>query len=157
MAEQKFERTMDLASDMAQSWAVLTDVAELASWASIIHSVKEVEHLRSYTAVLEDRVGPFSLRADLSIAVTVLVEGEALDVVASGRDRAASSRIDVEGHLRLSALPDGGTRLTVAGKYAVSGRVATFGAGIVRKKGDAAVEEFFGNAGRVLQATDAEG
>lgn len=150
MTQQRFARTLDVHSDVSRAWQVLTDVQELVTWVSIVHSAREFERLKSYTAVLEDRVGPFHLRADLAIDVTVPVEGEAVDVVASGLDRAINSKIDIEGHLRLAPLPDGGSRLTVTGSYAVTGRAAAMGAGIVRKKGDMAVDEFFANAARTL-------
>lgn len=157
MAQQKFGRTIELSSDVSRAWEVLTDVQELVTWVSVVHSVQEIEYLQSYAAVLEDRVGPFNLRADLSIAVTVPTQGEAIDVVASGRDRAINSKIDIKGHLRLQALPQGGTQLTVNGSYTVTGRAAAMGAGIVRKKGDLAVEEFFANAARALHQTDPAG
>jgi carbon monoxide dehydrogenase subunit G len=153
MALEKFERTIDVSAGPDRAWAVLTDVEELATWVGLIHSVTELERLKSYTAVLEDRVGPFNLRADLSISVDVVEEGTAIHVEASGRDRAINSKIDVAGDLRLAGLPDGGSRLTIAGSYRVSGRATTMGAGIVRRKGDLAVEQFFSNAGRALNST----
>lgn len=153
MALEEFERTIDVSADPGRAWAVLTDVEELATWVGLIHSVTERERLKSYTAVLEDRVGPFHLRADLTIAVDVVEEGSAIHVEASGRDRAINSKIDIAGDLRLAGLPEGGSRLTVAGSYRVSGRAAAMGAGIVRRKGDQAVEQFFTSAGNALNAT----
>jgi uncharacterized protein len=152
VALEKFVRSVDVSSDIGHSWRILTDVEELVSWVQLVHSAKERERLKSYVAVLEDKIGPFSLRADLMIDVKVPDDGVALDVSACGRDRAINSQIDIEGHLRLETLPSGGTRLTVNGSYQVTGRATAMGAGIVRKKGDAAVEQFFVNAVRVLGA-----
>ena len=75
MALEKFERTVDLGSDIERCWSVLTDVEELVSWVGILHSAREIERLLAYTAVLESKVGPFNLRADLAIAVEVIEEG----------------------------------------------------------------------------------
>lgn len=150
MALETFTRTVEVSSAPSHCWSVLTDVAELVSWVRILHSAEESERLRSYTAVLEDRVGPFTLRADLAIEVKVIEEGVAVDVLASGRDRGLNSQIDIEGNLRLEPVSSGGTQLTVAGKYQVTGRATSLGAGVVRKKGDAAVAEFLDNAVRVL-------
>lgn len=150
MALEKFGRTVEVSSGVEQSWRVLTDVEELVTWVRLVHSVKELERLKSYRAELEDSVGPFNLRADLVIDVEVVEEGAAIDVSASGRDRAINSKIDIKGHLRLEPLPSGATRLTVDGSYQVTGRATAMGAGIVRRKGDAAVEQFFANALRVL-------
>lgn len=151
---EKFERSIDLGSDIERCWSVLTDVEELVSWVGILHSAREVERLRSYTAVLESKFGAFNLRADLSIAVEVIEDGTAVAVEASGRDRAINSQIAIEGHLRLAPLPEGGTTLSVSGKYQVTGRATSLGAGIVRKKGDTAVTEFVAGAERALGSAD---
>jgi len=154
VALEKFARTVDLASDIERCWSVLTDVDELVSWVSIVHSAREIERLASYTAVLESKVGPFNLRADLEISVDVIEEGAEVAVKASGRDRAINSKIDIEG--RMSLRPnDGGTTLHVSGKYEVTGRATSLGAGIMRKKGDTAVNEFIAGAKRVLGSADA--
>lgn len=150
MALEKFERIVDLSSDIERCWSVLTDVDELVSWVGIVHSAREIERLASYTAVLESKVGPFNLRADLSIAVDVIEEGTTVAVTASGRDRAINSQIDIEGRMSLASLSGGGTTLSVSGKYQVTGRAASLGAGIMRKKGDKAVSEFIAGAERVL-------
>jgi carbon monoxide dehydrogenase subunit G len=154
VALEKFERTVNLGSDMERCWSVLTDVEELVSWVEVLHSAREVERLRSYTAVLESRVGPFNLRADLSISVDVIEDGTVVAVRANGRDRAINSQIEIEGQLRLAPLPDGGTSLSVSGKYQVTGRATSLGAGIARKKGDAAVNQYVTGAERTLGSAD---
>jgi carbon monoxide dehydrogenase subunit G len=156
MALEKFTRTIDVSVSADRAWQVLTNVEELTSWVGIVHSATELERLKSYTAVLEDRVGPFHLRADLSISVDVLEEGSAIHVEASGQDRAVNSKISILGDLRLTELPAGGCQLTVTGSYQVTGRVASMGGGIVRRKGDLAVEQFFSGAIRALGTSDKE-
>jgi uncharacterized protein len=149
---ETFAKTISVAAEPRRAWEVLTNVQELATWVGIIHSATEIEPLKSYSAVLQDRVGPFNLRADLSINVAVVEDGTAIDVHASGRDRALDSKIDIEGNLRLAGAPSGGSQLSVQGSYQVTGRAVAVGAGIVRKKGDLAVEQFVSNALRVLGA-----
>ncbi|QLQ09210.1 MAG: hypothetical protein HZY75_01000 [Nocardioidaceae bacterium] len=150
MALERFERTVEVTSDVDRCWSTLTDVHELVSWVRILRSAEELQALKSYTAVLEDKVGPFSLKADLAIDVEVVEEGAAIDVTASGRDRAINTQIDIEGNLRLTPMDGGGTRIGVSGKYQVSGRATSLGSGIVRKKGDAAVNEFVDGVVRTL-------
>jgi carbon monoxide dehydrogenase subunit G len=152
MPLETFAKTIRLAAEPRRAWEVLTDVQELATWVGIIHSATEIERLKSYTAVLQDRVGPFSLRADLLIDVAVIEDGEAIDIHASCRDRTLDSKIDIDGNLRLAGVPSGGSELSVCGRYQVTGRAAALGAGIVRKKGDVAIEQFFSSAARVLGA-----
>lgn len=156
MALEKVERTVVVDADQRRAWEVLTDVGEFTSWVGIVHTVKEIEHMKSYTAVLEDKVGPFNLRADLAVSVQVIDDGSIIRVEASGRDRAVNSKIDIEGTLSLSGQPSGRTELTVRGSYQVTGRVATMGAGIIRKKGDMAIEQFFAGAQKALSAPNGQ-
>lgn len=154
MAREEFQRTIAVASSHDEAWAILTDPDQVVSWVNIIHSIQEVERLKRYTAVLEDKVGPFRLRADLAIDVAVPVDGEVVTVSASGRDRAVNSQIKIEAELQLTKNADAGSTISLKGYYVVSGRVATMGAGIVRKKGEIAIDEFVANATRALGTAD---
>jgi carbon monoxide dehydrogenase subunit G len=136
---QDIARTTLVAAPRAQVWQALLDFRRVASWLSIVGDVRELEPLRHYAAVLEDRVGPFALRADL--AVTVHAEDPRLRVEASGEDRQVASRITATVDLAL-ADEDGATRVTVGGGYDITGRIATLGAGAIRKKGEHVLDEF---------------
>lgn len=144
---------MTVAAGHDDAWATLTDPDRVVGWVNIIHSIREVERLKRYTAVLEDKVGPFRLRADLTIDVTIPSAG-IVNVAATGRDRAVNSQIKIEAQLRLAERATGGCTVSLEGFYVVSGRVATMGAGIVRKKGEVAIDEFVANATRALGRPD---
>lgn len=150
MAVERFQRELEVESGRAEAWTVLTDVQELSSWVGIVHETAEVDRLSKYTAVLQDRIGPFKLRADLDITVTVPEELGEIQVHASGRDRAVDTRLVIDVTLRLFDGPNHRTRVQVDGKYQVTGKVAAMGAGIIRKKADQILEDFFTNAARVL-------
>jgi carbon monoxide dehydrogenase subunit G len=143
MPSERFERSMIVRADPVRTWTTITDVDQLVSWISILSDVDEHEPLCRYSAVLTDRVGMFSLRADLAIDVTALDEGRSISLQAEGRDRQVDSRIFVEGTMTLG-LVDGGTLLEVGGRYEVTGRVATFGGPMIRSKADTIIEDFFG-------------
>ncbi|MGH3662030.1 MAG: CoxG family protein [Micromonosporaceae bacterium] len=149
MPSQNFERELQVTADRARCWAVLTDVELLTSWVEIVHNTTEVAHLERYTAVLQDRVGPFSLRADLGIDVKVPQPERVIEVSAQGEDRQVGSRISVSASLRLDPAPNGVT-VSVSGRYQVTGRVAGMGAGIIKKKADKILEEFFSHAAAEL-------
>src|SRR5437870_3550105 len=103
---------------------------------------------RRYTALLEDRLGPFAMRADLDLTVE-RVDSRRMRVSAAGEDRQVASRIAAT--IELAVGPDGaGTSLAVTGRYEVTGKVATLGAGAIRKKGDKILQEFFDNASKEL-------
>jgi carbon monoxide dehydrogenase subunit G len=156
MAQESFARTLNVRSERPHVWDVLTDVETLAGWVGIVHSVAELQHLERYRAVLQDKVGPFKLRADLAISVTVEEDGRRVSVSAAGRDRAVDSRIKVDAVLDLGEA-QGGTAINVEGTYQVTGKVATMGGGIIRKKADGILDDFFENAAGSLNTSAVNG
>lgn len=146
---QDFAKDVRLAAPAAAVWDTLLDVQRVATWLSIVRDVKELEALRRYSAVLEDRVGPFALRADLTVTVEANAQERSMKVKAAGEDRQIASRISATLDVAV-AERDGATVLAVTGRYEITGRMATLGAGAIRKKGEKVLEEFFANAARDL-------
>lgn len=146
---QEFTRTIQLTAATPTVWDAMLDVRRVASWLSIVRDVKDVDPPRRYTALLEDRLGPFAMRADLAVTVEADAAGHRMHVAAAGEDRQVASRISATIDLGLEP-QDPGTLVTVTGRYEITGRIATLGSGPIRKKGDKVLEEFFTNLGREL-------
>ena len=133
-------------------WPRLLDVQAVASWLPIMHSVTEVStgtdsiDGSSFQAAFEDRVGPFSLRADLHIEVSGVHDGEEVSIRARGEDRQIRSRIMIDAAARLSDAAPGQTRVQLTGSYEITGRVATLGAGVIRSKATKLIDTFCTNA-----------
>ena len=145
---QDFAKIIRLDAAPDAVWAAVLDVHRVASWLSVVREVRDVDPPRRYAALLEDRLGPFAMRADLDLTVEIN-EPRRLKVSAAGEDRQVASRIAAT--IDLAVEPEGaGTSLKVTGKYEVTGRVATLGAGAIRKKGDRILQEFFDNASKEL-------
>ena len=140
-----------MAAPPDKAWSTILDFPRVASWLSVVRDLKEVEPMKRYTTVLEDRVGPFALRADLAIDVAADAAAKKLTVSGSGEDRQIASRITAA--LGLAVVPqDGGSDIVVTGRYEITGKVATLGAGAIRKKGDKVMEDFFANLTKELGA-----
>jgi carbon monoxide dehydrogenase subunit G len=144
-----FSRELGLAVPAGNCWEALIDVPTLVSWISVLHEAQEIEPLQQYSAVLMDKVGPFSLKADLDITLSDVQPGSHVRLRAAGEDRQVGSRITVDAEVKL-ADTGGGSALSVQGSYEVAGRVATLGAGTIRKKADKLMDEFFRNLKRAL-------
>ena len=133
-------------------WPRLLDVQAVASWLPIMHSVTEMStgpsgiDGSSFQAAFEDRVGPFSLRADLHIEVAGVREPEEVSIRARGEDRQIRSRIMIDAACVLSDAGPGQTRVRLSGSYEITGRVATLGAGIIRSKATKLIDTFCTNA-----------
>ena len=144
-------RTVRIPASPEQAWSVLLDFPRVASWLKVVHDLREIEPRTRYTTMLEDRVGPFAMRADLAIDVRVDEAARTLHVSGAGEDRQIASRISATLDVRVA--PDAaGSAVDVNGRYEITGRVATLGAGAIRKKGDKVLEEFFSNLERELSA-----
>lgn len=153
MPTSSFSKDLAVTTDPDQCWQTLTDMPRLVSWVSLVDDAKELEPLKRYTAVLTDRLGPFSLRAELDINVTEVHVARHIRVQAAGEDRQVSSRIRVDARMSLDPLEDGRTQVSVSGTYEVVGRVATLGAGMIRKKADGVLREFFDHAAKELEGS----
>ena len=149
---QDFTKTIQLTASPTVVWGAMLDVRQVASWLSIVRDVRAVDPPRRYTALLEDRLGPFAMRADLEVTVESDAERR-MHVAAAGEDRQVASRISATIDLALEPRAEG-TVVTVTGRYEITGRVATLGSGAIRKKGDKILEEFLANLGRALGAGD---
>ena len=145
---QDFAKTIRLDASPDAVWDAVNDVRRVASWVSIVREVRDVDPPRRYAALLEDRLGPFAMRADLDLNVK-RGDGRRMRVTASGEDRQVASRIAAT--IELAVESDGaGTSLGVTGRYEITGRVATLGAGAIRKKGERILQEFFDSASKEL-------
>lgn len=142
MPSGDFEGSLDVKRSPAECWGVLTDVNRVAKWVTVVGEVAELEHLKAYTAVLEDHFGPFNLKADLAIKVNDLEEGTSIAFNAKGQDRQVATTIIVDAHLSL-APSEMGTEILVKGTWKVIGTVAAMGSGTIRKKADTIMDEFF--------------
>jgi len=145
---QEFAKTIHFDASPDAVWGAVNDVRRVASWLSIVREVRDVAPPGRYAALLEDRLGPFAMRADLHLTVE-RGNDRRMTVTAGGEDRQVASRIAATIELRVE--PDGnGTSLEVSGRYEVTGKVATLGAGAIRKKGDKILQEFIDNASKDL-------
>ncbi len=153
---QEFTRTIRLTASPETVWVAMNDVRRVASWLSIVRDVTDVDPPRRYSALLEDHLGPFSMKADLEVTVDADADRRRMHVAAAGEDRQIASRISAAIDLALEP-QDAGTSVTVTGRYEITGRIATLGSGPIRKKGDKVLEEFFANLGRELGAGEAIG
>jgi len=146
---ESFERAQVVGASPETAWETLLDFRQVASWISIVGDAEELVPLQRYRAVLEDRLGPFKLRADLDVRLSDLREGESVMATAAGEDRQVASRISIQATLAIT--PSGtGTEISVRGAYEVLGRVASLGAGSIRKKAERVLDDFFGRAAEAL-------
>ena len=146
---QEFQETVRLTAGRDAVWRTVSDIPTVLSWISIVGTADEIEPDRRYRALLEDRLGPFRMRADLDIGVAERVEGTSIHARGDGEDRQIGSRLIVDVKLALAEEGDI-TVVDVRGSYEVTGRPAALGASSIRKKASKILSEFFSSAEREL-------
>jgi carbon monoxide dehydrogenase subunit G len=142
MAEFEFDQTVSVAGTPEAVWELITAVSRLVGWISVVHDAQEIVPLSHYSAVIQDKVGMFKLRADLDIRLTEVDEGKKIVAHAEGQDRGVGSRITIDAELLLDPAPSS-TSVRVSGKYGITGNAATLGSSAIKRKGDKVIKEFF--------------
>lgn len=149
MTSGSFEREFETTRSVEDCWATLTNVDQMAEWVEIVEQVTTIRALGAYGATLEDRLGPFKLRADLDIKVTECDPLQRIRFEARGEDRHVGSRLSVSAGMQVEQQA-GRTVVRIDGTYSVEGRVATLGAPMIRRKADAILAQFTSRAKQEL-------
>ena len=142
MAKGSISSVIELSRGVSEVFGQLQDVQLISSFLPLLSELKEIEPLKSYEAVLEDRVGPFKLRADLSIAINIDHDSLKFGVEARGEDRQVRSAIRISAEMSFTTNTENQTVLTVTGTYEISGKVATLGASVIKGKATKLTHEF---------------
>lgn len=142
VAKDTFLRTIDVNCPLKEVFEKFQDVQLVSGFLPILSELREIEPLKSYEAVLEDRVGPFKLRSDLSIKTNVDPDLFRFSVEARGEDRQVRSAIRVSAEIRFEFISEKQTMLTLEGSYEVIGKVATLGASVIKSKASKLIVEF---------------
>lgn len=135
------KRVTNVEVPQATAWALLRDVGRLSGCIPKVSDVAAVDGEREYTAVVSDRIGPFSLTVPVKITVETLEEPRRITAGVAGDDKRGQAR--VRGTLEALAEPtDGMTQLSVSMRMEVLGRLASLGAVPIRRRADDIFDEF---------------
>ncbi len=133
-------REFEVAATAATVLDALRDVERVVSWVPIISDVEQVEEFARYRGVLSDRMGPFTMRADLDIKVDF--GGDRVRLEGSGSDRQLGARISFDGDVVVQDRGADASGIVLEGSYSVSGRAAALGAGQITQKAEGIVDGF---------------
>jgi uncharacterized protein len=130
-----------VASQRGEVWKALVDFRRIAGCVPGCEEVEELEPLARYRAVMKQRVGPFRVEAPLDITVDEVRALESIRARAQGRDRLTGTSINAT--LRVTLVPlDTGARLAFATELQITGRLATLGYPVIRKRAEESFAEF---------------
>lgn len=117
---------------MSHVWDVLWDFPRLASSLPGCEQIEQVD-ANTYKSKLRQSVGPFRLELDLSLTVVESVPEQRIVFSGGGADR-QGNRLKLErASIELEPVKDG-TRVTYAANFNLSGKLATLGYPMVKRK-----------------------
>ena len=146
-----FEKEIAVAVPPEVVWAFLWDVERVARCLPGCREARTLIPHERYTAVVSERVGPFKVQFPLEIQVLEATESRRLKAVASGRDVAVGSTLQVTLDLRLERA-GAGSRLAIASEASILGKLGTLGYGIIQHKADGIMNQFADALRRELEA-----
>jgi uncharacterized protein len=133
------------------AWTLICDVSALAACAPNVSELRALEPEGRYTALVSDRLGPFTLSVPVEIEIREAEVEHRIVARLAGADRRGQAR--VRGDLVGTVEPtSGGTRVTLSMKLEVLGKLATIGATPMRRRADDLFSTF---AQRLQAALDA--
>lgn len=139
--------SLDLPAPPSVIWPLFFDVARVAQLIPGCEQVVEKAPLAAYSAIMKQKVGPFRLEVPAEITVEALETERLVRSRTRGRDKYTGTTLDVALAVMLEPVDDG-TRLAVEATMQVSGRLASIGYPVVKRKS----EEIFIEFGKRLRA-----
>jgi len=139
----EFEDELSFDTDRNHLWSLVADPEVLVE---CVPGAMEIERVseREYHGVVERGVAGVSIALDGEVEMTELDAPETLSAVARGEDRRSNSRMEADMRMVLSEDGDA-TRLEYLIDMEFTGRLASLGARIVKRKINSDIDTFFDN------------
>jgi carbon monoxide dehydrogenase subunit G len=137
----RIEDSFTIAAPVEQVWAAITDPEVVAPCIPGCEGV-EVVGPTAYKAAIKVQVGPIKARFKVDVEVTEEVAPERILSVTRGEEGGRASNIRADNRLELEAVGPNETVVRYASEVAVTGRLAKFGLGIMKKKAKALGDDF---------------
>ena len=151
-------QTLTLAATQEDAWTLLRDTKRLAG---LIPGVEDIvsderggdrpngaEPQEKHVARVVERVGPFRLALNLEVRIVNAVEPSLLQAELSGSDSNGQNRLSGTLRAELKTIEPAGTLLSVDASVEVLGKLATLGAGPIRRRANELFAEFAGSLQR---------
>jgi carbon monoxide dehydrogenase subunit G len=145
----RFEEQVEVGAARARVWNLIWDVPRVAACVPGCTDAVEVEPGRRYTALIEQRMGPFRSRFNMNMRTVEVEEPVRVVIAAQGDDRSTASYVTIELTLELHD-SEASTALAVTADVTILGKLGGLGQGMIRRKASEVVGEFAQSLGKAL-------
>ncbi len=149
----KFETQTSVECSKEALWSLLFDVSRVAALIPGCSDVEELDPLKQYSALIRQKVGPFKFEMPCEIVVDDYADQERVGITATGQDKKTSTGALVKLALVLGD-EDGKVTIDIDADIQISGKLATLGFPIVKKKCTDIFREFDANLHQALETID---
>lgn len=149
----KFQTKTSVDTSREALWTLLFDVTRIAGLIPGCSDVEERDPLKEYTALIRQKVGPFKFEMPCDIVVDEYVENERVGITASGKDKKTATGVSVKLILVLGE-EDEMIIIDIDADIQISGKLATLGFPVVKKKCTDVFREFDANLHEELEQID---
>lgn len=150
----EFRRTVRINAPVTDVWALVDDVAAVASCIPGLGEL-EMKGDHEFDCVVKQRVGSVKSAFQLHNTIGDLDPGHSLTVVSEGRDQSLNSQVKATQRFAFSP-DDDATQVDIVADFQVTGRIATFGHRIILAKAEQVTVEALRNVERLLEQRRAD-
>jgi carbon monoxide dehydrogenase subunit G len=123
-------------------WTFMTDIQRMASCIPGCERIETQEWMKSYSAVMKQKIGPFKLEVPAQIAVEDYKEPSFVRAAATGKDKFTGTTLNVSLHVTVDPVDDKSSKFAVSATLNVAGRLASLGYSVIKKKAEENFVEF---------------
>ncbi len=139
---KEFVHRFSVEAERGLVWSVIWDVHAVARCVRGCQETETLEEGKSYRALVQRKLGPFSVGLTLDIAVLEARAPEYLSVEVSGDDRRLRSQLKQVISISLQEDSDGTTSVTIKGSFTLTGLLAVLNESLVEAQVGQVLEDF---------------
>jgi carbon monoxide dehydrogenase subunit G len=140
----EFEDSVTVEASKGYLWELISDPETLVS---CVPGAKEVERISEteYSGVIERGLGGITLALNGEVKITEMNAPDNLKAEATGEDKKTNSRLDATAQMQMNATDETQTELEYYIDLDFTGRLASLGARIVKRKISSDIQTYFDN------------
>jgi hypothetical protein len=140
----EFEDSVTVEADKEHLWEMISDPEMLVS---CVPGAKEVERISEteYSGVIERGLGGITVALNGEVEITEMDAPDHLEAEATGEDKKTNSRLDATAQMHMNATGETQTELEYYIDLDFTGRLASLGARIVKRKISSDIQTYFDN------------
>lgn len=150
----KIEDEFTVAAPIERTWTALKDPQVVGPCLPGCEDIEELSPT-TYKARVSLKVGPISARFVVEVEVTEETPPTRIVSMTRGEEGGRASNVRAESVVTLSPTDDGSTKVHYESEVSVTGRLAKFGFGVMKKKAQSLGAEFAKNLSERLTAETA--